>query len=94
MREILGKAKTVRERDLTYEKKLAHYNTQSLLARPLHPQCYEHNPGFLRFLNESGRAFKSYAQFPKADLEERGVLCRQIAERIWNPDDLLRETGA
>ena len=105
MREILGKAKTVRERDLTYEKKLAHYNTQNL---PLQPQYYEHNPGFLRFLNESGLAFKSYAQFTNesglafksyaqftnADLEERGVLYRQIAERIWNPDDLLRETGA
>jgi uncharacterized protein with ParB-like and HNH nuclease domain len=80
--------------DLTYEDKLPHYNTQNLLARSLHPQCYEHNPGFLRFLNESGLGFKAYAQFTKTDLEERGVLYRQIAERIWNPDDLLREAGA
>ena len=35
--------------DLPYEEKLPHYNTQNLLARSLHPQCYEHNPGFLRF---------------------------------------------
>jgi hypothetical protein len=80
--------------DLTYEDKLPHYNTQNLLARSLHPQCYEHNPGFLRFLNESGLPFKAYAQFTKADIEERGVLYRQIAERIWNPDDLLRVAGA
>lgn len=26
--------------DLSYEKKLPHYNTQNLLARSLHPQCY------------------------------------------------------
>jgi hypothetical protein len=109
MKEILGKAKTVLELlkgvkysiefnasygDLTYEEKLPHYNTQNLLARSLHPQCYEHNPGFLRFLSESGLPFKAYAHFTKADLEERGVLYRQIAERIWNPDDLLREAGA
>ena len=28
-----------------------------------------------------------------ADLEERGVLYRLLAERIWNPDDLLKEAG-
>lgn len=79
--------------DLTYEKKLPHYNTQNLLARSLHPQCYEHNPGFLRFTQESGLPFKPYEHFKKADLEERGLLYRQLAERIWNPDDLLREGG-
>ena len=35
--------------DLPYEDKLPHYNSQNLLARSLHPLCYEHNPGFLRF---------------------------------------------
>lgn len=79
--------------DLTYEQKLPHYNTQNLLARSLHPQCYEHNPGFLRFVQESGLPFKPCEHFKKADLEERGLLYRQLAERIWNPDDLLREVG-
>jgi Protein of unknown function DUF262/Protein of unknown function (DUF1524) len=77
--------------DLTYEKKLPHYNTQNLLARSLHPQCYEHNPGFLRFVQASGLPFKPYTHFTKVDLEEHGVLYRQVAERIWNPDDLLQE---
>jgi len=80
--------------DLSYAKKLPHYNTQNLLARSLHPLCYQHNPGFLRFVRQSGLPFKSYQQFNKSDLEERGVLYRQIAERIWNPDDLLREVDA
>jgi hypothetical protein len=80
--------------DLTYEEKLPHYNTQNLLARSLHPQCYERNPGFLRFVQTSGLPFRPHEQFRKADLEERGVLYRQLAERIWSPDDLLREADA
>jgi hypothetical protein len=40
---------------------------------------------------QSGLPHKAYAQFTKADLEERGVLYRQIAERLWGPNRLLRE---
>ncbi len=80
--------------DLAYEEKLPHYNTQNLLARSLHSLCYEHNPGFLRFVQESGLPFKPYVHFEKAELEERGLLYRQLAERIWNPDDLLQEVGS
>jgi uncharacterized protein with ParB-like and HNH nuclease domain len=80
--------------DLTYEEKLPHYNSQNLLARSLNPQCYDHNPGFLRFVQENGLPFKAHVQFKKADLDERGVLYRQLAELIWNPDDLLREVEA
>lgn len=79
--------------DLSYEDKLPHYNTQNLLARSLHPQCYDHNPGFLSFGRESGLPFKSHSGFKKADLDTRGMLYHQIAERVWNPDDLLREAG-
>lgn len=76
---------------LPYEEKLKHYNTQNLLARSLHPLCYDHNPGFLAFRARSGLPFKPHEQFRKADLEERGVLYRKIAEKIWDPDQLLRE---
>jgi len=38
----------------------------------------------------TGLPFKAYGQFKKADLEERSVLYRMLAERIWNPDDLLQ----
>jgi hypothetical protein len=77
--------------DLPYEEKLRHYNTQNLLARSLHPQCYDHNPGFLRLVQSSGLPFRPHEHFWKADLEERGALYRQLAECIWNPDDLLQE---
>jgi uncharacterized protein with ParB-like and HNH nuclease domain len=76
--------------DLTYAEKLPHYLTQNLLARSLHPQCYQHNPGFRQFVQRSDLPFKSHAEFKKADLEERTVLYRQLAEQIWNPEDLAK----
>jgi len=76
---------------LPYEEKLPHYYAQNLLARSLYPQCYEHNPGFLQFIERSGLPFRPYDQFEKADLDERGALYRKIAERIWDPDELIRE---
>lgn len=78
---------------LPYVQKLPHYNTQNLLARSLHPQAYQHNPGFATFMQESGLPFQQHPQFKKADLDQRGVLYRSIAERIWDPDILLREVG-
>ena len=75
--------------DLTYEKKLPHYLTQNLLARSLHKQCYDHNPGFVQFIQASGLPFKAHDQFRKADLDARSALYRALAEKIWNPEDLL-----
>jgi len=79
---------------LTYEKKLPHYNTQNLLARSLHPQCYERNPGFLQFAQESCLPFQPHPEFKRADLDARQDLLRQLAEQIWNPDNLLAEVMA
>ena len=78
---------------LPYDDKRPHYNTQNLLARSLHKQCYDHNPGFLKFKGASGLPFEPHAKFKKSDLSERGELYRAIAERIWNPDHLLEEAG-
>lgn len=76
--------------DLPYAEKLKHYNAQNSLARSLHPDCYDRNPGFLRFVEQSGLPFKCHMSFVKADLEERGELYRAIAQEIWNPSNLLR----
>lgn len=77
--------------DDPYDEKLPHYNAQNLLARSLAPQCYEHNPGFLKFIQDSGLPFHPHPKFTKADLEERCELYRRIAEQVWDPNDLLRE---
>ena len=77
--------------DLEYQDKLPHYLSQNLLARSLHPQCYERNPGFRQFVERTQLPFRPHEGFNKADLEARNTLYRLIAERIWNPEDLLAE---
>ena len=79
--------------DLPYEDKLVHYDSQNLLARSLHENAYEHNPGFRRFVESTGLPFRPHSAFSKADLDERQELYRQLAERIWSPDRLEQEVG-
>jgi len=75
---------------LPYEEKLPHYVKQNLLAQSLHENSYKRDPGFRRFVEESGLPFKPHAHFRKADLDERQALYRGIAELVWNPDRLER----
>jgi uncharacterized protein with ParB-like and HNH nuclease domain len=78
--------------DLPYSEKVKLYNTcQTLLARSLHEGCYTHNPGFIQFIERTGLPFVGHSQFKKADLDARGQLYVKIAERIWDPDQLLAE---
>lgn len=75
--------------DLPYEDKLPHYFGQNLLARSLHPNCYVNNPGFLRFIQETGLPFKAMNTFRSAEMEDRCQLYLKLAEHIWNPDRLM-----
>ncbi len=77
--------------DLPYEEKLEHYFGQNLLARSLHPKCYERNPGFVRFVKESGLPFRPHEQFKREDLDERQHLYRLLAERIWSTERFEQE---
>lgn len=76
---------------LSYTNKLPHYNHQNLLARSLHPQAYEYNPGFRQFLSQTGLPFRPHERFARADLDARHSLYREVAQRVWNPDQLLAE---
>jgi len=69
---------------LPYEKKLPHYFGQNLLARSLSPQCYERNPNFLKYKDESDLPFKPHEQFKKKDVEERQLLYQKILEEIYD----------
>ncbi|NDE17612.1 DUF262 domain-containing protein [bacterium] len=80
--------------DKPYDEKREHYYGQNILAQSLHEKAYDHNPGFRRFREESGLAFRPHGEFRKADLDSRQELYRQIAEQIWNPKILLREAEA
>jgi len=77
--------------DLPYEEKLPHYHSQNLLARSLHPTCYGNNPGFLKFIADTGLPFRPLETFRSAEMEERCDLYLKIAERIWNPELLMEE---
>ncbi|MEI6494360.1 MAG: hypothetical protein WCO94_17575, partial [Verrucomicrobiota bacterium] len=74
--------------------KLPHYNTQNLLARSLHPLCYENNPGFLRFIQDTGLPFEPLANFRVKQMEERCDLYLKLAEQIWNPAQLVHAATA
>lgn len=74
--------------DLPYAKKLPRYYGQNLLVQSLNSQCYDHNPGFLRYKERSGLPFQPHKEFKKADLDARQKLYQKIAEEIWNPERL------
>ncbi len=80
--------------DLPYAEKRHHYLGQNLLARSLNEKAYDHNPGFRRFIAESGLPFVAHARFKKADLEARQDLYRRLAERIWSPERLAEEAAS
>ena len=90
---ILPKSFNASYNDLPYEQKLPHYLSQNLVARSLHPQAYDHSPGFLKFVQASGLPFRPYQQFTAEAVIERGQLYRDLAELVWNPTDLLRIAG-
>jgi uncharacterized protein with ParB-like and HNH nuclease domain len=74
--------------DLPYDQKREHYLKQNLLAQSLHEKAYDHSPGFRRFIQTNGLPFHPHPQFKKADLDERSLLYRGLAELIWNPNEI------
>lgn len=70
--------------DSSYEDKLPHYFGQNLIARSIHPKCYENNPSFLKFIEEYNLPFKSYNEFKKQQIIERQELYKKIAQKIWD----------
>jgi len=76
--------------DLPYNEKRKYYIIkQNLLAQSLHEDAYTHDPGFKKFLAESGIPFREHAEFKKADLDSRQELYIKLAEQIWSPQRLL-----
>jgi hypothetical protein len=79
--------------DLPYAQKREHYLGQNFLARSLHEGAYDHNPGFKRFIEETGLPFQHHSEFRKADLDARQRLYQQLADLIWDPDRLAHEAA-
>lgn len=88
---LLPKAVNASLGNLTYLQKRSHYLKQNLLAQSLHPDAYDRNPGFRRFLAESGLPFRPLDRFARDELQERQALYLRLAEHVWNPENLRRE---
>ena len=74
--------------DKPYADKVAHYQKENLLARTLNSACYQHNPGFLQMLERTSLPFKAFAEFKKADFDERFAAYRGVAEALWSVNRL------
>lgn len=77
--------------DDTYETKVNAYFGQNLLAKTLNEQCYQNNPSFLAYCQQSELPFRSHSQFKMADLDTRQELYRRICEEIWSPKRFDKE---
>ena len=66
--------------DAAYDVKVKQYFSQNILAQTLNEQKYTSNPGFLRFMNNTGLPFKYYDEFKRAAINERTDLYRAILE--------------
>ena len=91
---LLPKSFNASYRDEPYADKREHYFSQNLLAQSLHENAYQHNPGFRRFIDQTGLPFQSHAEFKKSDMEARQDLYLKLAEQIWNLENLRREVDA
>jgi hypothetical protein len=91
---LLPKGYNASFQDQPYEQKVAHYTGQNLLARSLHPLCYQNNPGFLAFVRRAGLPFEAVERFDQEAVEARQELYRQICELIWDPSRLERVADA
>lgn len=80
--------------DKPYAEKREHYYGQNLLAQSLHEKAYEHDPGFRRFIENTGLSFKAHSDFKKVDVDARQDLCRALAEQIWSPANLAMEANS
>ena len=69
--------------DDTYAEKMPHYYEQNILAQTLCEMKYSNNPGFLKFMSDSGLPFKSYSEFKRADISERAELYKSILKWNW-----------
>jgi hypothetical protein len=85
---LLPRDKNRSYQDMVYEDKIKHYNSENLLTRTLNSLCYQNNPSFLNFVNNSGLPFKSYDHYNKKDLDERQELYKLLCENIWDLNKL------
>lgn len=91
---LLPKGFNASFQDQAYAEKVERYTGQNLLARSLHPLCYQNNPGFLNFVRRTSIPFKPVETFDQDAVEERQSLYGQLCEMIWDPSRISRVVDA
>ena len=70
----------------SYDEKLPHYYSHNLLARSLHPRCYQNNPRFTRLADERKLPFQPPPEdFPTSAIQQRQSLYEALCATIWDP---------
>ena len=71
---------------MPYDQKVVHYAGQNLLARSLHPNCYDHNPSFKGLMARHALPCQAYPDaFSSTAMLERQELYRQLCELVCAP---------
>lgn len=91
---LLPKGYNASFQDQPYHQKVEHYTGQNILARSLHPLCYQNNPGFLAFVGRSGLPFAAMEVFDQEAVEARQDLYLRIAELVWDSARLSELTAS
>lgn len=85
---LLPKGYNASFQDQPYDQKVEHYTGQNILARSLHPLCYQNNPGFMGFIARSELPFTAVEIFDQEAVEARQDLYRKLSELVWDPTRL------
>ncbi|MDY5423432.1 DUF262 domain-containing protein [Hornefia butyriciproducens] len=82
---VLPKSFNASYGDDPYCDKVKQYFSQNILAQSLSNLKYSNNPGFAKYVNDSGLPFKPYDEFDGTAITERAELYKQILSYNWNP---------
>lgn len=83
---LLHKSINASINDSRYSRKLSTYcsNEGNIYSESLGEQAYNHNPRFVKFINDNNLNFKSYDSFGKNEIIERTNLFIQLFRLVWN----------
>lgn len=85
---LLDKSTNASINDDRYPDKLPVYGSEkgNVLSAALVAASYQHNPRFLKFMDQTGFAFKAYNTFGREQIAERSELVKALALALWTQD--------
>lgn len=93
---LLDKSTNASINDDRYPDKLPVYGSEkgNVLSAALVASWYQHNPRFLKFMDDTGFEFKPYDSFGRDEIAERSELVKSLVLALWTPDFVeLAENG-